>query len=131
MKDVGAKKKELLERVGMLAIADLVDKLEPPEGFTTASFNTLKSKLPSTIPPTAPPPIDHRKHDNSYISLHGDEWLNRIKSTTTFARACSTRDLALHIVSETEKAFENTACSNNCYFHHDALTQMNNPETIR
>ena len=131
VKSVGTKKKELLERVGILTIADLVTTSQPPEGFTTTSFLILKSKLPTTIPPSAPPPIDHCKHDNPYLSLYGDEWLNKIKSTTAFAHTCSIRDLVLHIVSETKRAFQNTEYSNNWYFYHNALTQMNNPETIR
>ena len=30
-----------------------------------------------------------------------------------------------------KKAYENTEYTNNCFFYHDALTQMNNPVTIR
>ena len=37
----------------------------------------------------------------------------------------------MHMVSETKKAYANTEYANNCFFYHDALTQMNSPATTR
>ena len=73
VKGIGNKKKEQLKKVGILTVADLVRTMQPPDGFTAKSFSTLKSKLPNNIPPTAPSPIDHRKYENPYLSLYGDE----------------------------------------------------------
>ena len=60
VKGAGKKKSEQFQKVGMPAVADLVGLTELPEGFTAKLFATLKSKLPSSIPPTASPSIDHR-----------------------------------------------------------------------
>ena len=122
MKGVGKKKNKILEHGGILTMADLVTTTEQLQGFTIKTFHTLKSKLPSTIPPTTPSPIDYQKYENPYLSLYGNKWWNKIKSTTAFTYTFSIRDLVLHIISEIKKVFTNNKYNNNCYFYHDTLT---------
>ena len=78
VKGVNKKKAELFVQAGILTVADLVAATEPPQGFAAKSFTTIKSNVLSYIPPTAPPSIDHRKHDNPYLSLCSNEWLTKI-----------------------------------------------------
>ena len=73
VKGVGKKKVEYLIQVGILVVANLVLVVEPPQGFTLKACNSLKAKLPSSIPLTAPSSIDNKKYANSYQLLCRDE----------------------------------------------------------
>ena len=89
---------------------------------------TLKSKLPSSVPQNAPPPICYRKLSNPYLSLRGEDWKTKKKSTTTFEYFCSIIDLVMHAASE-EKTLINAPRTSNYFFHHDVLTKTSNEVT--
>ena len=127
-KVVGKKKLEQLQKSCVITVADLVALTKPLEGFTAKSFTTLKSKLPSSFPPTTP---HRRKCNNPYMSLCGDDLLTKIKSTTAFARAYSIRDLISQSAKETKKEIANTVCVENCFFYRNALIQTSDPATIK
>ena len=53
----GNKKKDLLEKIGVLTVCDLNTATNPRQGFAAKSFNVAKLKLPSFLPPTVPPHV--------------------------------------------------------------------------
>ena len=65
----GKKKTRLPVQVDILTVTDLISATNAPQGFIVKSFNGVKSKLPSSLPPTAPPLIYHRQDDNTCLYL--------------------------------------------------------------
>ena len=66
--------KDFLAQAGTLSTSDLIAETIPPQGFSAESFNGIKLKPPSFIPPNTPPSIDRRQADNPRLSLRGNDW---------------------------------------------------------
>lgn len=72
-----------------------------------------------------PRKIDHRKHENPYLSRYGEEkWEEQIKKCTAMSKFVCVTDMIDHIVSETRRVFKGTTHEKTCMFYHDALSQM-------
>ena len=125
------KKKDLLTQAVTFTTSDLIAVTNPPPCFAEKYFNRIKLKLPSFLSPTAPPSIDYHQADDPCLFLHGNDCKTKIKSTSTFAPACSARDLVMCARTETKKVLANALCSSDFFFCHDPLTQMSNAVTTR
>ena len=108
----------------MLADSDPIAATNLPQFFSAKSFNGMKLKLPSFLPPTAPLSTDDRQSDDPYLSLHGIDWESKTKSTPTFVRAYSMRYLVMRADAETKKIFASASFTSNCCFFHGTITQM-------
>ena len=117
-------------QAGILTVTNLVAVTNSLQGFTSKSFNTIKSKLLPSIPLTVFYCIDNRKHDNPYLSLYNDNYLVKIKSTSAFLCTSNIKDLIDYILSETKKVFENTKYANNYFYYYNILTQIKNSTTM-
>ena len=124
----GNKKKDLLSQSDMLAVFDLIAATSPRQGLTSKSFNGKKLKLPSFLSLTVPLSTCDRQDCNPCLSLHENYWEN-IKSTSTFACTCSTKDLVSRANTESKKVLESAPCASSHYFCHGAHTQMSNANT--
>jgi hypothetical protein len=74
--------------------------------------------------------IDHKIAANPYQSLYGDEWEEKLDSSTAMKGHMCVKSLVEHIISASAKVMQGTEFENDWYFFHDALTQMTNKETI-
>jgi hypothetical protein len=87
----------------------------------------VQNAVPGDVPDTAF--VDHRKANNPYLSRYGDAWKDEIKSTVLMKKNVCITELVEHIFKETKKVMRGTEHENNCYFYHDALSQMTNGDT--
>ena len=130
IKGIAEQKQKKLGNAGIYTINDILRCNSPPPGFSAKIWNKIKENLPLDIQKTPPPNIDHRKHANPYESLHGSDWLDKIKKVTGVKQYCNVQDLVIHIYRETKKIYANTPYSSFFLFYHDALSQMNCKDTI-
>jgi hypothetical protein len=130
IKGVGKKKAEKLAAAGIHTVADILNSPTVPDDFTERAWLSIKSSIPPSVPPSPPSPINHKLADNPYLSLYGDSWLSKIKTVTALSSYCDIQDMVTHIYNETKKLYMGSPYEKNFYFYHDALSQMNNSDTI-
>ena len=130
VKGLGKKKSEKLNSAGINAVDDILNTPEPPSDFTKKAWEKILYNVPTNVDISPPPPTNHAKADNPCSSLHGQEWENKIKTFSGMSTYCDVRDMITRIYEETKKACIGSPFESNFYFYHDALSQMNNTETI-
>ena len=131
LKGIGKAKGKKLSEAGVHAINDVVNAVEAPPGWTNHQWENLRKNTPTHLPPSAPPPLDHRKANNPCLSLCGDCWEEKLKTSSALSKTGTIRDLVTHVHRETKKAFAHAKCAENFFFYHDALSQMNNVATMQ
>ena len=52
--------------------------------------------------------VDHRKADNPYLSLYGENWKEEVRNTTTMKKSMCINTLVQKIHASCEKVFEGT-----------------------
>lgn len=68
--------------------------------------------------------VDHRKADNPYLSLHGENWKEKVRNTTTMKKSMCINTLVKKIYASCEKVFDGTTHELDWRFYHDALSLM-------
>jgi len=87
----------------------------------------IRLQTKDALPGSPPPPKDHRKADNPYLSRYGDDWEVYLKKSMS-AHVCVT-DYVEHIICESQRVMNTTNHEADWYFYHDALSLMTSAET--
>jgi hypothetical protein len=75
--------------------------------------------------------MDHRKSDNPYLSLYGDDWKIHIEKCTSLKSHVCVTTLIQHIVDASMECMRGTKYEDSWVFMHDALIQMTCKSTIQ
>ena len=129
LKKCGTQSKKKLVTVGINTVRDLKNVPNPndfvlPKGLPRKTFVVVWHHAQDASDDYTPPPIDHRKDNNPYISKYGDEWEREIKKSVTFSTSVIITDYVEHIMKESERVMKDTKHSEDWMVYHDALTLM-------
>ena len=69
-------------------------------------YDASKTALPGARPQAVV--VDHRKADNPYLSLYGENWKEKARNTTTMKKTMCINTLVQKIHASCEKVFEGT-----------------------
>ena len=77
--------------------------------------------------------VDHRKHDNPYVSRYGEDGWERAIAVDIrrHQKVVCIMELVEHMYKTTKDFFKGTEyeVGGNYYFYHDALTQLSDKKT--
>jgi hypothetical protein len=121
----------ILSGFGILTIGDLKNmsahtkqQIVEERKMTSDLLMKLQHNIKDAILGDAPAKFDHRKTDNPYKSMYGDEWNVEILKTAHFNKVKCIAEMVEHIVDKTREIMKDTKYENYFYFYHDALSQM-------
>ena len=140
VKGVGRAKQQQLAKEGITKVGEIKhamrEKLQqistnPSNSFTLTSLLKIQQNMQCAEPGDAPLTIlvNHRKADNPYESRYGENWKESIKRGPKIKATVCITELIEHVVHETKCVFAHMTYAGNCFFYHDALTQMMNKDT--
>ena len=72
----------------------------------------------------APAVVDHRKHDNPYLSRYGENWEEHIARSRRLKSQVKITDMVSWYMRETARAFQGTTHEDDWVIYHDALSLM-------
>ena len=68
--------------------------------------------------------LDHKRHENPYLSKYGVEWEKEIAKVSMMSSYVCITDMVTHIYGKSAGVMKNTQYKDNWLFYHDALTLM-------
>ena len=68
--------------------------------------------------------VDHKLHENLYLSRYGIEWGKEIAKVSMMSSYVCITDMVTHIYEKSAEVMKNTKYKDNWMFYHDALTLM-------
>jgi hypothetical protein len=92
--------------------------------MTSDLLKKLQYNVKDAILGDATAKFDHRKTDNPYESMYGDEWNVEILKTAHFNKVKCITEIVEHMVDKKRGGMKDTKYENDFYFYHDALSQM-------
>ena len=125
----GEATRKKLATVGIKTVRDLKNVPDPstfimPQGLSKKTFQVIWNKAQEASDEDLPPPIDHRKAVNPYLSKFGDDWMQKLKSSPTFSSSVVISDYVEHIMRESARIMQGTKHQDDWCIYHDALTLM-------
>ena len=135
---LGPKTRDTLQGLGIENLGQLLEACANPSEellktprITVKTLNKWKDVLRETLlPGTCPPAINHKAHENPYLSRYGEEWKEKIGEATLCRGFVSINKLIDHMFVETAKVFVGTAHENDWVLYHDALALFTSKESM-
>jgi len=139
VKGVVRAKQQQLAKEGITKVSEIKhamrEKLQqistiPSNSFTLTSLLTIQQNVQCAKPGDLPLTIlvNNGKADNPYESCYGENWKETIKRGPKIKATICITELIEHIVHETKCVVADMNYAGNCFFYHDALTQMMNKD---
>ena len=73
---------------------------------------------------------DHRKAKNPFLSIYGERWVGKLKSSTAMSKFCFIADLIRFMINEAENLMKRSVHEDDFFIVHDALVLMTEKEKI-
>ena len=97
------------------------------QGFGQIYEHVLEA-LPGKPTPTIK---DHRKEKCPYLSIYGEKWVEKLKSSYSMSKFCCITDLIRFMMKEAEKLMKRSVHEHNLFIVHGALVLMTPKETLK
>ena len=84
------------------------------------------------IPRKQTPSIkDHRKSKNTYLSIYGERWVDKLKSSSSMSKFYYITDIIWIMMTKSEKVMKGYVHENDLFIAHDALVLITAKEIVK
>ena len=94
-------------------------------------FDQIYDIAPQDLPGNPPSYFkDHRKAKNPYLSIYGERWVDKLKSSTTMSTLFCITNLICFMTNEAERLMKGLVHEDNFFIFHNDLVLMTAKEII-